>query len=149
VTEPQDSNDGGTAGSGTAGHSHAAHGSLATEAALLLDAVAMRLAPLAAAASAEPAEPPKVCPECGHDGAASCTACPICRLLSVLKGERPEVTARLAEGALQVIGSLRTLLGEPPTEPAGGTGQATADESGEDRTSAAPRTHKVQHFDVD
>jgi hypothetical protein len=121
-------------------------GNLASEAALLLDAVAERLESLrsaresAAHAVDDPgntvddpgaagvpvgAEPssgtdgstaaPGACPRCGHDPAAtpSCTGCPLCRLLAVLRGERPETTARLVDGALSVVQALRSLLPEP------------------------------------
>ena len=52
------------------------------------------------------------CPECGAQADASCTACPLCRLLAVLRGERPEATARLVDGALLIVRTLRSLIGE-------------------------------------
>lgn len=56
------------------------------------------------------------CPRCGHDPAANaaCTACPLCRLTALLRGERPESTARLVDGALTVIQLLRGLLPASP-----------------------------------
>ena len=80
----------------------------------MLDAVAARLE-AAKGQAEEPARP--VCPSCGHDPAASCTSCPLCRLLAVLRGERPEVTARWTESALTVVQALRTAIA-PPGEPA-------------------------------
>jgi hypothetical protein len=100
-------------------------GSLGAEAALLLDAIAGRLEALRPTDGGDgqddrAAEPtatgaPTGCPQCGHDPSATvtCTACPLCRLLAVLRGERPETTARLVEGALVVVQSLRALLPEP------------------------------------
>ena len=111
------------------------HGTLLTEARLLLDAVAARLTPIAAAVEqAEPVEA-QVCAECGHDGLAACTSCPICKLMTVVRGERPEVTAKLAEGAIQLIGTLRLLLGDKP-------------DAAQSAPPPSPPT-KVQHFDVE
>ena len=90
-------------------------GSLATEAALLLDAVADRLTGLRpddADAGDEGAEPAR-CPECGTVPGAPCTACPLCRFLALLRGERPETTARFVDGALLIVRGLRSLLPEP------------------------------------
>lgn len=115
---------------------------LRTEAAMLLDLLTERLSVLqqvadhqvevgrAAAASAPaPAGSPDavpvggVCAACGHDpSAVSCTGCPICALLAMVRGERPELTARLLDGARTTLIGLRSLLGDIPptgTTPAG------------------------------
>lgn len=101
-------------------------GRLATEAGLLLDALSVRLAAAQAgrtASDGRPAGPsPSACPECGHapaNEAATCTGCPICRLLTVLRGERPEVTGALVEAAALLVTALRALWPEPATGPAG------------------------------
>ncbi len=52
------------------------------------------------------------CPECGALPDGSCTACPLCRFLAVLRGERPEATARLVDGALLIVRTLRSLIPE-------------------------------------
>ncbi|HET8590617.1 MAG TPA: hypothetical protein VFM01_13365 [Nakamurella sp.] len=108
-------------------------GPLATEAAQLLDVLAERLAALrdtrpagdgaetarAAAGSGGVEEADQgPCPQCGHDPGASaaCTGCPLCRLLAVLRGERPESTARLVDGALTVVQLLRALLPASPEQ---------------------------------
>lgn len=122
------------------------HGTLLAEARLLLEAVAARLEPLTAPAdqpedaTATPVADP-ACTECGHDPAVGCTSCPICKLLSVVRGERPELTGRLAEGALQVIGGLRTLLDRT------GPDQPAADPGAPNESTAKPSA--VQHIDVD
>ncbi len=54
------------------------------------------------------------CPECGSVPGASCTACPLCRFMALLRGERPEATARLVDGALMIIRTLRSLVPDPP-----------------------------------
>ena len=121
-------------------------GPLAVEAALLLDVVADRLAALkpdraeaapastpsdaglppndrtsgeraGSAASGGPPGPDGRCPECGSVPGASCTACPVCRLLAMLRGERPETTAKLVDGALLIVRALRSLIPEAPASP--------------------------------
>ena len=54
---------------------------------------------------------------------ASCTACPLCRFLAMLRGERPETTAKLVDGALLIVRALRSLIPEapPPADAAGAT----------------------------
>lgn len=99
-------------------------GPLAQEAALLLDVMADRLT------SIKPGDPdgdvrpatqtgPAAgrCPECGAVPDAPCTACPLCRFLAVLRGERPEATARLVDGALLIVRTLRSLIPDAPEEP--------------------------------
>ncbi len=68
------------------------------------------------------------CGHCGHDPARPvvCTSCPVCALIAVLRGERPETTARLVDGALAVVQSLRALL---PAIPAPADNGSDADES--------------------
>ncbi len=116
-------------------------GPLALEAALLLDVVADRLESMKQRTEASPdpaasqsagdgdsaadGDTPTLgvdgrCPECGSIPGASCTACPLCRFLALLRGERPEATAKLVDGALMIIRTLRSLVPEQPTPaPAG------------------------------
>lgn len=55
-----------------------------------------------------------ICPTCGHDPTRlTCSGCPVCALLAVLRGERPELTATLIDGALSAMSGLRALIGEP------------------------------------
>lgn len=84
-------------------------GTLQAEAALLLDAVAARLTTVAGPPEEDAAADAR-CPSCGHAAAAPCTACPVCRFVAILRGERPEVTARLVDGALGVVRALRAML---------------------------------------
>lgn len=126
-----------------ADHAHAhAVGPLALEAALLLDVVADRLESMKSVPT-EDVPPPGAeaadglsdteqhqtggpaaarCPECGSVPGASCTACPVCRFLALLRGERPEATAKLVDGALLIIRTLRSLVPDPPA--AGNPGTA-------------------------
>jgi hypothetical protein len=98
-------------------------GPLAVEAALLLDVVADRLSSLKRSTTPDPeseAEQPDPapadgrCPECGSMPGAYCTACPLCRFMALLRGERPEATAKLVDGALMIIRTLRSLVPDPP-----------------------------------
>jgi len=90
-------------------------GTLATEAALLLDAVSERLTAKRGSPPGPDGESSAACPTCGHQPGESCTACPICRFLAVLRGERPEVTERWVDSALTIVQALRSLI--PATEP--------------------------------
>jgi hypothetical protein len=122
---------------------------LRTEAAMLLDLLTERLSVLqqvadhqvevdrtAATSTPDPAGSPDaapgggVCAACGHDpNASSCSGCPICALLAMVRGERPELTARLVDGARTMLIGLRSLLGDfPPagTTPADGAGDDAA-----------------------
>jgi hypothetical protein len=45
----------------------------------------------------------------GHTGS-ECQWCPLCQFVSVLRGERPEVTERVAEAGVAVLSALRGLL---------------------------------------
>jgi hypothetical protein len=58
-----------------------------------------------------------------------CQWCPLCQFAAVLRGERPEVTARVAEAGTAVVSALRALL------------DATADA----RSSAAQHGHVGRH----
>ncbi|MBE7189774.1 hypothetical protein [Jatrophihabitans endophyticus] len=48
-------------------------------------------------------------PPSGHPGP-ECEWCPLCQLASVLRGEHPELTDRLAEAGAAVAGAARALL---------------------------------------
>lgn len=155
-------------------------GPLAQEAALLLDVVADRLQAMkpadgaaapdgrANAPNTDDAAEPRTehtvpagarCPECGSVQGAYCTACPLCRFIALLRGERPEATARLVDGALLIVRTLRSLVPDPAgyADPAGGaapTGphRPTADQRGwprPDPTGPPPsRRGGLEHIDI-
>ncbi len=120
--------------------------------------------PTTAPPSASPTAPPTTqarseatlgpdgrCPECGSIPGASCTACPLCRFLAVLRGERPEATAKLVDGALLIVRTLRSLL--PEAEPAAATSGGSAGGSGERRQAGNPgsaprRPGGLEHIDI-
>jgi len=136
-------------------------GPLALEAALLLDVVADRLVsmkrsttPGADEASGEDPGSPSPsektapadgrCPECGSVPGASCTACPLCRFLALLRGERPEATAKLVDGALMIIRTLRSLIPDP-ADPAGGSRSGPQPDP---PTPPAARRGGLEHIDI-
>ncbi len=66
-------------------------------------------------------------------GAAECSYCPVCQLIAVLRGDRPEVTARLADVGSAVVTALRAALDGMP-----------------DGTNPPPaQQQRVQHIDLD
>jgi len=92
------------------------------------------------------------CPECGSIPGASCTACPLCRFLAVLRGERPEATARLVDGALLIVRTLRSLLPEAEqatAASAGGRAGGAADHRPAGTPgSSARRPGGLEHIDI-
>jgi hypothetical protein len=48
----------------------------------------------------------------GPDGqmGAECQWCPLCQFMAVLRGERPEVSARVAEAGTALVGAFRAVL---------------------------------------
>lgn len=62
--------------------------------------------------------------------ASDCQWCPLCQFVAVLRGERPEVTARVAEAGTALIGAMRALLDAAADGAAGaasGSGPASDD----------------------
>ncbi len=138
-------------------------GPLAKEAALLLDVVADRLTSMkpgddsgtadagtadadGATGSAGASGTQDRCPECGAVPGGSCTACPLCRFMAVLRGERPEATARLVDGALMIVRTLRSLIGEPAE--ASTDGQHSRPSAGERQEPPASRRGGLEHIDI-
>ncbi|MFC5993399.1 hypothetical protein ACFQE5_04120 [Pseudonocardia hispaniensis] len=73
--------------------------------------------------------------------AASCAVCPVCAVIAALRGERPELVARLAEHTSGLLTVLRTALGE-----GAGAGAGVPCEAGPDPAPAPRRS--VQHITV-
>ncbi len=46
----------------------------------------------------------------GHTHASDCDWCPLCQFAAVLRGERPEVTERVAEAGAAIASAFRSLL---------------------------------------
>ncbi|MCF6745469.1 hypothetical protein E9529_14560 [Blastococcus sp. KM273128] len=60
-------------------------------------------------------------PDAGEHGGDDCRWCPVCQVAAVLRGERPEVTAALADVLTTAATALRSFA-EQPGERAEGTG---------------------------
>ena len=52
-------------------------------------------------------------------GGSDCRWCPLCQAAAVVRGERPEVSAALADLLASTATALRTFAGEPSPEEAG------------------------------
>lgn len=63
---------------------------------------------------------------------ADCRWCPVCQAAAVLRGERPEITAALADVLATTASVLRDLAGEP-ARPGGAAADAEAPVQAEDR----------------
>lgn len=72
----------------------------------------------------------------GH-AASNCEWCPICQFLSVLRGERPEVTERVAEAGTALVSAFRALL------------DAAAPEAGTQAPAPGEPRPRVQRIDLD
>ena len=128
-------------------------GPLATEAALLLDVVADRLESMkvtaATAPQAAPVDETGRCPECGSvPGGAACTACPLCRFMALMRGERPEATARLVDGALMIIRTLRSMVPDPPEQASSTSASPTPTPPTAPAAHPHPRRGGLEHIDI-
>ncbi|TWH18984.1 hypothetical protein [Prauserella rugosa] len=115
------------------------------------------------------ADSPKAAGTGARDGAdtawTSCSWCPLCAVVSVVRGEAPEIAARVLDQAAQLIALLRAVLADrwqpeegvhmpgyrpasrpgPPPDPshASGAGARTGAAAGADAGGAGRRVHKV------
>jgi hypothetical protein len=88
------------------------HGALGDELRATVLAAIDRIGPVLDRMRAEPAAPP------GRP-APTCASCPVCAVIAALRGERPELAARLAEHAAGLLAVLRAALDEGAPAPAG------------------------------
>lgn len=101
-----------------------------------LDSARKLLDALRPGGDAAPAEPSAAAG--GHG--ADCRWCPLCQAAAVVRGERPEVTAALADVLTTTASVLRDLAGEPERAEV-----ADVDESGDDEDPGPP---PVQRIDI-
>ncbi|HEY2272704.1 MAG TPA: hypothetical protein VGH30_08015 [Jatrophihabitantaceae bacterium] len=66
----------------------------------------------------------------GVPSGAVCQWCPLCQFMAVLRGERPEVTARVADAGTAVASAFRAVLDAAATRP------------------SDPPESRVQHIDL-
>ncbi|MGH3906349.1 MAG: hypothetical protein ACRDTE_19540 [Pseudonocardiaceae bacterium] len=100
----------------------ATHGRISDELRAVIEQLAGRLQPWLErmAQDSAPGQPEQDPGQAGQDpgrAAEPCTWCPLCALITVLRGDRPEAAARLAEHGAGLIAAARELL-TPPAEPA-------------------------------
>jgi hypothetical protein len=74
---------------------------------------------------------------------AECQWCPLCQFAAVLRGERPEVTAKLTEAGVALAGALRSIA--DAAAGAGHTGQHRHDPPG----TSEPRVQPIRLVDPD
>ncbi|MGY2129305.1 hypothetical protein [Blastococcus sp. SYSU DS0617] len=86
--------------------------------------------------------------EGGPAHGADCRWCPVCQASAVLRGERPEVTAALADVLATTASVLRDLAGEP-VRSSGPASAPDAPGEGDDRgEDTAPGAGAVQRIDI-
>lgn len=89
----------------------AGHLGVSAELRALAHAVLDRLEPAVGRLRDQPPSP------AAGPSAPPCAICPVCALVAVLRGERPELVARLAEHLGELIGLARDVLAEPASPP--------------------------------
>ncbi|MGY1741007.1 MULTISPECIES: hypothetical protein [unclassified Blastococcus] len=92
----------------------------------------------ALAAGSAGSAPPGGEPAGAHGG--DCRWCPLCQAVAVLRGERPELTAALADTLSAAAAALRALTPEPPRDP--------AEPPAEERPDAEAPRPAVQHIEI-
>ncbi len=98
-----------------------------------------------AAASAPPAADGDA-HDAAHAHGTDCRWCPLCQAVAVLRGERPELTAALADALGAAAAALRTLA-EPPPSPDRPAGVQPDGATG-DRPGDGPAGPAVQHIEI-
>lgn len=84
-------------------------------------------------------------PPSGHGGP-DCQWCPLCQFASILRGERPEVTDKMAEAGTALAQALQAFLESATNRAASATGSAPATPGTRAKPRPAPR---VQHITLD
>ena len=70
--------------------------------------------------------------------AAECTWCPLCQFIAVLRGERPEVTERVAEAGAALAAALRAFL-----DATSNAGAPSGHHHPEGRPGSRPRVQRI------
>jgi hypothetical protein len=91
----------------------------------------------------------------GATGAPECGWCPLCRAVAVLRGDRPEVTERLAEAVTTAAGALAAVLdavGRPAPTPGSTSSESqppSTDGSSSSPSASARGRTDFQRIEVD
>jgi len=80
-------------------------------------------------------------------GAPECRYCPLCTAVAVLRGDRPEVTGKLAEAGLALLGAVRAAF-DPPAA-AGGDPSARPPAGASNGTPGGAAGPRVERIDLD
>jgi hypothetical protein len=78
----------------------------------------------------------------GGEHGGDCRWCPVCQALGVLRGERPELAAALADVLGAAAVALRTVAAEAPRGPAGPSEEQPAQQPGDG--AAAPVVQRIE-----
>ncbi|MBN1092360.1 hypothetical protein JKP75_07135 [Blastococcus sp. TML/M2B] len=84
---------------------------------------------------------PEAAPAEGGAHGVDCRWCPVCQAAAVLRGERPEVTAALADVLATTASVLRDLAGEP--RPAAGQESGSAGAAPDDEDGPGPAVQRI------
>lgn len=71
------------------------------------------------------------------EGATTCEWCPLCQFVAVLRGDRPEVTERVAEAGTALTSAVHALL------------DATTGRRADQQAADQPAGPRVEHIDLD
>jgi hypothetical protein len=92
-----------------------------------------------AASAAPPADPP------AGAGGSDCRWCPLCQAAAVVRGERPEVSAALADILATTAAALREFAGETAgSEPGAGEPGAAAEQPREESAAPARPVQRIE-----
>lgn len=111
-----------------------AHGGASAEVRALAELVAEALEPWAQRLR-HTADQPEGQP--GAEAPSTCTWCPVCAVVGLLRGQRPELAARLAEHGVGLLAALRELLAAQAEQAGHSEPAAGGKEAGGDRRSGA------------
>jgi hypothetical protein len=104
----------------------------------------LRTASTGAAASAAPPTDPPTDPPAGAGGS-DCRWCPLCQAAAVVRGERPEVSAALADILATAAVALREFAGETAgSEPGAGEPGAAAEQPREESAAPARPVQRIE-----
>jgi hypothetical protein len=82
-------------------------------------------------------------PPSGHGGP-ECQWCPLCQFASILRGEHPELTERVAEAGTALVTAFRAFVDTAVAKTA-----PSAEDGTKSRPSPAPRVQRIKLDDVD
>jgi hypothetical protein len=79
----------------------------------------------------------------GHFAGGDCTWCPLCQFVSVLRGDRPELTDRVTETGAAVVTAVRAFVDAAVAAAGSAAGSATGAGTAGPAQPAAPRVQRI------